>query len=80
MTAAFAKLTPQRVMPHSFFILSRLFVRVDAVVFRVFDVRVFHSFGSNEIIRESTGMEAPYEAVKSVSPLFRAAARMRMGR
>lgn len=56
-----------RVMPHAFFVLARLFVRVDAVVFRILDTRVFHAFGSNEVIRESNGMEAPYEAVKSVS-------------
>lgn len=56
-----------RVMPHAFFVLARLFVRVDAVVFRIFDTRVFHSFGSNEVVRESSGMEAPYETVKSVS-------------
>lgn len=59
-----------RVMPHAFFVLARLFVRVDAVVFRIFDTRVFHSFGSNEVVRESTGMEAPYDTVKSVSVPF----------
>lgn len=59
-----------RVMPHAFFVLARLFVRVDSVVFRIFDTRVFHSFGSNEVVRESTGMEAPYDTVKGVSVLF----------
>lgn len=54
-----------RVMPHSFFILSRLFVRVDQVLFRIFDVRVFHSFESNTVIREQTGLEADYDLVKS---------------
>lgn len=55
-----------RVMPHSFFILSRLFVRVDNVLFRIFDVRVYHEFGSGEVIRECTGMEADYDEVKKV--------------
>ena len=54
-------------MPHSFFILSRLFVRVDNVLFRLYDVRTYHEFGSREIVREITGMEADYEAVKRVS-------------
>lgn len=56
-----------RVMPHSFFILSRLFVRVDNVLFRIYDVRVYHEFGSNEIIRECSGLEADYDEVKLVS-------------
>ncbi|RSH78237.1 uncharacterized protein EHS24_002701 [Apiotrichum porosum] len=62
-----------RVMPHSFFILSRLFVRVDNVLFRIYDVRVYHEFGSNEIIRECSGLEADYDEVKlkqtDLSPL-----------
>ncbi|OWZ40311.1 hypothetical protein C343_05531 [Cryptococcus neoformans C23] len=53
-----------RVMPHSFFILARLFVRVDNVLFRIYDVRVYHAFGSDEIIREVSGMEAGYDTVK----------------
>lgn len=56
-----------RVMPHAFFVLARLFVRVDAVVFRIFDTRVFHSFGSHEVVRESCGLEAGYDQVKAVS-------------
>ncbi|ODN79446.1 hypothetical protein, variant [Cryptococcus amylolentus CBS 6039] len=53
-----------RVMPHCFFILSRLFVRVDNVLFRMYDVRLYHAFGSSEIIREVKGMEAGYGEVK----------------
>ncbi|TYJ53068.1 hypothetical protein B9479_006300 [Cryptococcus floricola] len=53
-----------RVMPHCFFILSRLFVRVDNVLFRMYDVRLYHAFGSSEIIREVKGMEAGYDEVK----------------
>lgn len=53
-------------MPHSFFILARLFVRVDNVLFRICDVRIYHAFGSAEVVRESTGMEAGYEEVKQV--------------
>lgn len=53
-------------MPHSFFILARLFVRVDNVLFRIYDVRIYHAFGSDEIIREVSGMEAGYNTVKQV--------------
>jgi type 2A phosphatase activator TIP41 len=53
-------------MPHSFFILTRLFLRVDNVLFRICDVRVYHAFGSGEIIREVRGMEATYDEVKEV--------------
>ncbi|WWD07480.1 hypothetical protein V865_005581 [Kwoniella europaea PYCC6329] len=53
-----------RVMPHSFFILLRLFLRVDNVLFRIHDVRVYHAFGSDEIVREVSGMEVGYDQVK----------------
>ncbi|KAK8847552.1 hypothetical protein IAR55_005411 [Kwoniella newhampshirensis] len=53
-----------RVMPHSFFILARLFVRVDDVLFRMYDVRIYHAFGSDEVVREISGMEANYEEIK----------------
>lgn len=56
-------------MPHSLFILQRHFLRVDGVLFRVRDVRLFHLFSSNKIIREVSGWEAPYDAVKAVSSL-----------
>jgi type 2A phosphatase activator TIP41 len=55
-------------MPHSFFILSRLFVRVDNVLFRIYDVRIYHAFGSEELVREVSGLEAGYEDVKRVRP------------
>ena len=74
-TSALCKSTPtcnvmlieQRVMPHSFFVLARLFVRVDNVLFRMFDVRIYHAFDSDQVTREVSGMEAGYDDVKSVS-------------
>ncbi|ORY20915.1 TIP41-like family-domain-containing protein [Naematelia encephala] len=54
-----------RVMPHCFFILMRLFVRVDGVLFRIHDVRIYHAFGSGEVIREVNGMEMDYSSVKA---------------
>lgn len=56
----------QRVMPHCFFILQRLFLRVDNVLFRIRDVRIYHSFGTDTIVRETSGWEAKYSTVKSV--------------
>lgn len=52
----------------SVFILSRFFLRIDHVLFRIFDIRLYHAFGSNEIIRETKGREASYEDVKRVRP------------
>lgn len=58
-----------RVMPTCIFILSRFTLRVDNVLFRTHDTRIYHSFSSQppRIIREIGGWEAPYEYVKQVS-------------
>lgn len=37
------------------------------MLFRTFDVRLYHAFGSNEIIRETKGRQATYEEIKKVS-------------
>lgn len=41
-----------RVMPSFFFILARFFLRVDGVLVRLFDTRLFHQFGTNVLVRE----------------------------
>lgn len=51
-------------MPHSLFLLSRLFVRVDHVLFRIYDVRMYHAFDTDEVVRECSGLEADYDEVK----------------
>lgn len=58
----------QRVMPGSFFLLSRFSLRVDNVLFRTYDTRIYHSFTSSPplIVRETTGWEAPYNDIKRV--------------
>lgn len=58
-------------MPSGLFLLSRFFLRVDNVLFRIFDVRLYHDFSSGEIIRETKGKEAPYDAVRKVCSLRR---------
>ncbi|KAG8956613.1 hypothetical protein FRC04_000091 [Tulasnella sp. 424] len=65
-----------RVMPTCLFILSRLTVRVDGVVFRTFDTRIYHSFepdphstsATPHVVRECSGWEAPYDTVKRHLP------------
>lgn len=64
----------QRVMPTCFFLLSRFFLRVDNVLFRVFDTRIYHSFtgdaespsGAPYVVRETSGWEASYNKIKQV--------------
>merc|ERR1712000_222686 len=50
-----------RVMPTCFFLLCRLFIRVDDVMFRVLETRVYHQFGTTDVLREITHREATYE-------------------
>ncbi|PVF96465.1 TIP41-domain-containing protein [Serendipita vermifera] len=55
-----------RVMPGCLFLLARFTLRVDQVLFRIFDTRIYHSFTSSPplVIKEVVGMEAPYDIVK----------------
>lgn len=46
-----------RVMPSCFFVLLRFWVRVDRVLLRVFDTRVYHQFGSDHVVVERTERE-----------------------
>ncbi|KAI0340891.1 type 2A phosphatase activator TIP41 [Trametopsis cervina] len=59
-----------RVMPTCLFILSRFTLRVDGVLFRTFDTRIYHSHTSSPplIVRETSGWEAPYLRVKKLLP------------
>ena len=53
-----------RVMPARLLLLVRFFMRLDGVVFRIRDTRVFVEFGSQEVIREYTAREDTYEDVR----------------
>ena len=55
-------------MPTSLFILSRFTLRVDNVLFRTQDTRLYHSLVSNPplMVRDISGWEAPYEHVQRV--------------
>ena len=50
-----------RVMPSCFLVLLRFFLRVDKVLFRVYDTRYFHSFGSSELIKHVIHKEQSYD-------------------
>ena len=59
-------------MPSCIFILQRFTLRVDGVLFRTYDTRIYHSFASSPplVVRETSGWEAPYERVKVVCAMF----------
>jgi len=52
-----------RVMPTCLFILQRFFLRVDGVVFKMFDTRYFLQFHKPYFIREFQRKELSYQAV-----------------
>jgi type 2A phosphatase activator TIP41 len=55
-----------RVMPHRLLLLSRFFLRLDDVIFRVRDTRVYVDFDTGEVIRDYSVMEEKYATLKEV--------------
>ena len=53
-----------RVMPDRLLLLCRFFMRLDDVIFRIRDTRVFVEFGTGEVIREFTAREDKFETVR----------------
>ncbi|KAI4206316.1 MAG: hypothetical protein LQ346_001141 [Caloplaca aetnensis] len=53
-----------RVMPARLLLLCRFFMRLDGVMVRIRDTRVFVEFETGEVIREYTAREDRYEAVR----------------
>lgn len=53
-----------RVMPERLLLLSRFFMRLDDVIFRIRDTRIFIEFSTGEIIREYTEREEEFEPVR----------------
>ena len=53
-----------RVMPQRLLLLSRFFMRLDNVMLRLRDTRVYVDFGKKEVIREYTEKEDDYEKVR----------------
>ncbi|XP_011499549.1 PREDICTED: TIP41-like protein [Ceratosolen solmsi marchali] len=56
-----------RVMPGTYFILLRYFLRIDKVMLRINDTRIYHEFGKDYLLREYTSREARVEEI-TVSP------------
>ena len=56
-----------RVMPSRLLLLARLFMRLDNVLFRLRDTRVYVDFETEEVIREYVAKEEEYEKVRQVS-------------
>jgi type 2A phosphatase activator TIP41 len=57
-----------RVMPTSFFILQRFFLRVDNVVIRLYDTRIYHELEKNYLIREFSEKESLCKDLVECSP------------
>jgi len=55
-----------RVMPTYWFVLLRFWLRVDHVVFRIYDTRLFHDYSSKHILREYTTREEPYKTLEKM--------------
>lgn len=53
--------TKIRVMPSCLLLLCRFFLRIDNVIFRIRDVRLFIDFDTNQILREYKEQEHPYD-------------------
>jgi type 2A phosphatase activator TIP41 len=53
-----------RVMPDRLLLLCRFFMRLDDVLFRIRDTRVFVEFATGEVIREYTAREEQFEKVR----------------
>ena len=56
-----------RVMPERMLLLCRFFMRLDNVVVRVRDTRLYIDFSKREVIREYQAKEEKYETVRQVS-------------
>ncbi|KAK4692364.1 type 2A phosphatase activator TIP41, partial [Lecanoromycetidae sp. Uapishka_2] len=60
-----------RVMPQRLLLLCRFFMRLDGVILRIRDTRVYVEFGTGEVIREYVAKEEKYEVVRQVrTPLY----------
>ncbi|KAI9317461.1 TIP41-like family-domain-containing protein [Dichotomocladium elegans] len=57
-----------RVMPSCFLVLQRLFLRVDDVLFRINDTRIYHTFGSPYVIREYMSREDHFNSIANKLP------------
>lgn len=61
-----------RVMPARMLLLCRFFLRLDNVLFRIRDTRVYIDFGTGEVIIEYVAREDEFETVRKacICPLL----------
>ncbi len=52
-------------MENCFFGLLRNYLRVDNVICRIIDTRIFHKYGEDYILREHTVKEGTYEQINN---------------
>nr|XP_036874745.1 TIP41-like protein [Manis javanica] len=57
-----------RVMPYSFFLLLRFFLRIDGVLIRMNDTRLYHEAGKTYMLREYTSRESKIANLLHVPP------------
>ena len=55
-----------RVMKDCFYVLLRFFLRVDGVTVRIYDTRIFHAFGSDNVHREFQHRESSWDELKAI--------------
>jgi type 2A phosphatase activator TIP41 len=60
-----------RVMPDRMLLLCRLFMRLDNVIVRIRDTRIYVDFNTNKVIRDYTEKEDSFDNVKKVSSTTR---------
>jgi type 2A phosphatase activator TIP41 len=53
-----------RAMPSNYFVLCRFYLRVDRVMVRVCDCRLYSEEGWNYLLRDFTKREADYKSIK----------------
>ncbi len=56
-----------RVMKDCFYVLVRYYLRVDEVLVRIYDTRIFHQFDRNYVIREFTHKQSTYDELRAKS-------------
>ena len=54
-----------RVMPKCWYVLMRFFLRVDGVMVRLREVRLFHKFGDDLVLREIKHQEGNFQELRA---------------
>jgi type 2A phosphatase activator TIP41 len=60
-----------RVMPERMLLLCRLFMRLDNVIIRIRDTRIYVDFKAGKVIREYSATQEKFDTVMQVSDIFK---------